>query len=307
MEERFLKFNRTAAGIIADGLFHFGSGDLDFFLLSCQYNELPPDLRIPEHEHPHYVLTFVETSYMETTCDDLILKTYPNTNRLFFMPPAISHHCRFGESGPHRNFTINFQIGGPHALEVNERIAHHSRELRYEIPLTPETDSLLRMLLHAGESEAPLTSELLKHLLAAFLTTLMRQTFPDALENLSDRETLRMVFRHDRVDAIKRAMWAMVRDPNPVTILSKSFELSSRHLNRLFRKETGRSIKQYQNELRIRSACNLLQNSNLSISAVGEALGFHRPGLFAAFFRKHLACTPLEYRIRSTRSKITTQ
>ena len=223
------------------------------------------------------------------------------------MPPAISHHCRFGEGSPHRNFTINFQIGGPHALEVNERIAHRSRELRYEIPLTPETDSLLRMLLRTGESEAPLASELLKHLLAAFLTTLIRQTFPDALENLSDRETLRMVFRHDRVDAIKRAMWAMVRDPNPVTILSKCFELSSRHLNRLFRKETGRSIKQYQNELRIRSACNLLQNSNLSISAVGEALGFHRPGLFATFFRKHLACTPQEYRIRSARNNITTQ
>ena len=46
--------------------------------------------------------------------------------------------------------------------------------------------------------------------------------------------------------------------------------------------------KEYQNELRIAGACDLLRNSTLPISLVAEAVGFHRPGLFAAFFRKHL-------------------
>ena len=298
MDDPYQKFNRTAIRTVTDGRLRFEAGGLEFTVLSCQYNELPPGLQIPEHEHPCYCLTFVERSSMRTTCDDLSIENRAGGRTLFFMPPAVSHHCRFGEGETHWNLSVNFLIGGPHAMEVNERIACRAAELRYEIRLTKEMEFLLREVRRQGMSDAPLAPELLAHLLAAFLETVIQQTFPDALKNASGREALRAVFRHDRIDAIKRAMWAMVRDPNPAEILSECFGLTPRHLNRIFRKGTGRNIKAYQNDLRIFSACSLLHNSSLSISAVGEAVGFHRPGLFAAFFRKHLGCTPQEYRHR---------
>lgn len=300
MDEAHERFNRTAGRSVADGRLRFAAGGVEFVVLSCQYNELPPGCRVPEHEHPYYCLTFVERSFMRTSCDGLTVENRAGKPTLFFLPPAVSHSCCFGEPGgeAHLGWSINFQIGGAHAMEVNGRIARHAAELGYEIPLSSEAAFLLREIRHQGMSEAPLAPELVTHLLAAFLEMVMQRNFPGALEESSGHEALRTMFRHDRLEAMKRAMWAMVRDPDPVRNLAECFELSPRHLNRLFRQGTGKSIKEYQNELRIAGACDLLRNSTLPVSLVAEAVGFHRPGLFAAFFRKHLNCTPQEYRFR---------
>lgn len=299
MDEAHENFNRTASRSVAAGGGRFSAGGLEFSVLSCQYNELSPGLRVPEHEHPYYCLSFVERSSMRTSCDGVTVENRAGKRTLFFMPPAVSHACRFGEEETHWNLSVNFQIGGAHALEVNERIARRAEALGYEIPLSGEMAFLLREIRRQGMSEAPLSTELLSHLLAALLGVVMQQSFPEALEEISGHEALRAEFRRDRLEAMKRAMWAMVRDSDPVRRLAECFELSPRHLNRIFRLGTGKSIKEYQNELRIASACDLLRNSALPISLVAEAVGFHRPGLFAAFFRKHLHCTPQEYRIHS--------
>lgn len=300
MDEAHERFNRTAGRSVANGRLRFVAGGVEFVVLSCQYNELPPGFRVPEHEHPYYCLTFVERSFMRTGCDGLIVENRAGKPTLFFLPPAVSHSCCFGEEGEeaHLGWSVNFQLGGAHAMEVNERIARHAAELGYEIPLSGEMAFLLRELRRQGMSEAPLAPELVAHLLAAFLEMVMQRNFPEALAESSGREALRTMFRHDRLEAMKRAMWAMIRDPDPVRNLAECFELSPRHLNRIFRQGTGKSIKEYQNELRIASACDLLRNSTLPVSLVAEAVGFHRPGLFAAFFRKHLHRTPQEYRLR---------
>lgn len=298
MDEAHENFNRTASRSVAAGGGRFAAGGLEFSVLSCQYNELSPGLRVPEHEHPYYCLSFVERSSMRTSCDGVTVENRAGKRTLFFMPPAVSHACRFGEEETHWNLSVNFQIGGAHALEVNERIARRAEALGYEIPLSGEMAFLLREIRRQGMSEAPLSTELLSHLLAALLGVVMQQSFPEALEEISGHEALRAEFRRDRLEAMKRAMWAMVRDSDPVRRLAECFELSPRHLNRIFHRGTGKSIKEYQNELRIAGACDLLRNSTLPISLVAEAVGFHRPGLFAAFFRKHLDCTPQEYRLR---------
>lgn len=298
VDESCHNFNRVAARSVADGRLRFPAGGLEFTVLSCQYNELPAGLRVPEHEHPYYCLTVVERSSMRTGCDGRTVENAAGKPTLFFLPPAVSHDCRFGEGELHLNWSVNFQIGGAHAMEINERIARRAAELGYEIPLSGEEALLLREIRLQGEPEVPLVPELLSHLLAAFLVMVIRRNFSELLENASEREVLRAGFRRDRIDAMRRAMWAMVRDPDPVRRLAECFELSPRHLNRIFRQGTGKSIKEYQNELRIASACDLLRNSTLPVSLVAEAVGFHRPGLFAAFFRKHLNCTPQEYRIR---------
>lgn len=298
MDEAHQNFNRTASRSVAEGRLRFSAGGLEFSVLSCQYNELPPGCRVPEHEHPYYCLSFVECSSMRTFCDGATVENRSGKATLFFMPPAVSHSCCFGEEETHLNLSVNFQIGGTHAPEVNGRIARHAAELGYEIPLSGEAGFLLREIRRQGMSEAPLAPELVAHLLAAFLEMVMQRSFPEALEDSSGHEALRAMFRRDRIDAMRRAMWAMVRDPDPVRNLAICFELSPRHLNRIFRQGTGKSIKEYQNELRLASACDLLRNSTLPVSLVAEAVGFHRPGLFAAFFRKHLDCTPQEYRLR---------
>ena len=124
------------------------------------------------------------------------------------------------------------------------------------------------------------------------------QKFPGIFEEQNGEELIRTTLRQDRVGTMKRMLSAMVRDRNPAEIIARQFGLSVRHVNRIFRQETGMTIKAYQTELRLSGARNLLINSNLSIAEAAEAVGFHRPGLFSTFFHDHFGCTPQEFRAR---------
>ena len=109
MDEAHENFNRTASRSVAAGGGCFSAGGLKFSVLSCQYNELSPGLRVPEHEHPYYCLSFVERSSMRTSCDGVTVENRAGKRTLFFMPPAVSHACRFGEEETHWNLSVNFQ------------------------------------------------------------------------------------------------------------------------------------------------------------------------------------------------------
>ena len=88
MDEAHENFNRTASRSVAAGGGCFSAGGLEFSVLSCQYNELPPGFRVPEHEHPYYCLSFVERSSMRTSCDGVTVENRAGKRTLFFMPPT---------------------------------------------------------------------------------------------------------------------------------------------------------------------------------------------------------------------------
>ncbi|MEU6051742.1 AraC family transcriptional regulator [Streptomyces xanthochromogenes] len=75
--------------------------------------------------------------------------------------------------------------------------------------------------------------------------------------------------------------------------------LSRYHFVRQFSTATGKTPVQYLTELRVETACHLLTTSGELISQVGTRCGFPNAGNFARVFRKHLGCSPLQYRQRS--------
>lgn len=72
--------------------------------------------------------------------------------------------------------------------------------------------------------------------------------------------------------------------------------LSPEYLTRLFKKETGVTLKDYIIECRISTAKDLLANSSLSISMIASEVGYHNFSYFAYLFKKLEQITPREYR-----------
>lgn len=72
--------------------------------------------------------------------------------------------------------------------------------------------------------------------------------------------------------------------------------MSARNFNRRFKTSTGKTPTQYLNELRIRSAQDLLHSSNLSISEIADKVGFQDVSYFSQLFRKTLSVSPSDYR-----------
>lgn len=72
--------------------------------------------------------------------------------------------------------------------------------------------------------------------------------------------------------------------------------MSKTYLSSFFKKETGYSISEYINHIRINASQSLLLNSDLSIVEIARMCGFEDQSYFTKVFRKLVDATPKKYR-----------
>ncbi|MTI14378.1 GlxA family transcriptional regulator [Sansalvadorimonas verongulae] len=85
--------------------------------------------------------------------------------------------------------------------------------------------------------------------------------------------------------------------------VARLFTMSQRTLNRRFLDATGMTPTQWLIRLRIETARDLLNSTNLDIGDIALRCGFSDAGYFNRVFRKHMEITPGQYRA-SVRGKL---
>ena len=100
--------------------------------------------------------------------------------------------------------------------------------------------------------------------------------------------------------AVIQMMETNLEEPISPAILAKDVGMSTRQLERLFRRYLNRSPKRYYMELRLQKARNLLMQTNMSVINVALACGFASPSHFSKCYRAHYDTTP--YRERGSYS-----
>lgn len=71
--------------------------------------------------------------------------------------------------------------------------------------------------------------------------------------------------------------------------------VNGNYLTRAFRQHTGMTPLAYHHQLRCERAKELLTHSDLTVSKVGEAVGYVSSSHFSHIFRKLEGCTPSEF------------
>lgn len=84
-----------------------------------------------------------------------------------------------------------------------------------------------------------------------------------------------------------------------IASICRRLGLARRPVERAFREHVGVTPKQYQLDLRLLRAANLLKKSSLAISEISEAIGFSSPGAMSTAFMAKMGCSPREYRKQS--------
>ena len=84
--------------------------------------------------------------------------------------------------------------------------------------------------------------------------------------------------------------------------ICKHFSCSRSLISHSFKKQTGKSIKEYLTELRLEDARSLLSYSSLSITEIAFLAGFSDSNYFSNIFKKQTGLSPMAYR-KSTKSK----
>ncbi|MEO1541723.1 MAG: GlxA family transcriptional regulator [Pseudomonadota bacterium] len=113
----------------------------------------------------------------------------------------------------------------------------------------------------------------------------------------------RIGVRHPKLSSVIHMMEDNIEEPVSPSILATEVGMSTRQLERLFRRYLDRSPKRYYMELRLQKARKLLMQTDMTVINVALACGFTSPSHFSKCYRAHFDTTP--YRERGTQSATT--
>lgn len=160
-----------------------------------------------------------------------------------------------------------------------------------------------RLTAAGGTSSIDLMLHLIKQShgdqLAAEVADMMLHT---GIRTDQDRQRLsiptRIGVRHPRLAAVIARMEANLEDPISPARLATDAGMSTRQLERLFRRYLNRSPKRYYMETRLARSRNLLMQTEMSVIEIALASGFSSPSHFSKCYRAQYGSTP--YRERGT-------
>ncbi len=78
--------------------------------------------------------------------------------------------------------------------------------------------------------------------------------------------------------------------------VSDKLYISTWHLSKLLKKETGSNFIDILNEIRIEESKKLLLSPQLKIYEIAEKVGYADVPYFTKLFKKHTGQTPMEYK-----------
>ena len=86
-----------------------------------------------------------------------------------------------------------------------------------------------------------------------------------------------------------------LREEFSLSSIAKQNYLSPVHFHNIFKAATGRTLREYVEEQRIKKAISLLLSTNLTLTQIAYECGFSSQSYFSYAFKRKMNCTPREY------------
>lgn len=112
-------------------------------------------------------------------------------------------------------------------------------------------------------------------------------------------ELLQTIKEVHRADSVYSQILAYINDNHTnvtLDILSKRFNYSKSYISHMFKSESGYTLKEYCNLLKIEDAKILLEESNISVTNIALSVGYNNFSYFINTFKKLTGETPLVWR-----------
>ena len=156
-------------------------------------------------------------------------------------------------------------------------------------------DNLEKNVAHMTELKDYLIDELSKFLvktyfneLIAFLIRCSKNDCSDIVDTSNESDEIIS-------EAVKYIYYNYNKDIS-LDDIAKKFNLSKSYFSRKFKAVTGFGYKEYITSVRLKKACDLLLDTDNSITEIAEKCGFNDSNYFGDAFRKVKGVSPNKYR-----------
>ena len=219
---------------------------------------------------------------------------------LLYIPSCIPYRLDYDGSTPIEMLIVNFdfdqshrhlqkplQTRTPHDLTDAELIPVPAG-LPFDTPICIKDFTRVQPLLFETEKEITRGNLLGQE----YASALLRQILLEILRGKDQKEnTERSLTRQ-----LRQYLNRHYAEPVTAEALGIRFGYHPYHLNRIFKKQMGTTLRQYLIEQRIRASKNLLLMTELSVGEIAAEVGISDQAYFSYCFKKSVGISPMEYR-----------
>lgn len=163
-----------------------------------------------------------------------------------------------------------------------------NNEIFFRKGMDPFARELVLMICRCQHRKTPEANPLSVHLTQSLLYYLAGNSKEHSVFNISE-------YFHSEAMEIKMYIILHYRDIT-LEALAQHFSFSPSYMSRLIKKYFGISYSQLLQSIRLEKACELLQNTDMSITDVCSQIGYENESYFIKIFHNTFHTTPYRYR-----------
>ncbi len=105
----------------------------------------------------------------------------------------------------------------------------------------------------------------------------------------------------EKIDRVYNYVLSNFKDDISVTDIALKCNMNTAAFCRYFKKKTGKTFKDFMNEIRLGNAVGLLLTGDLNMAEVAFESGFNNPSYFNRLFKRRNGITPKAYQLQYTK------
>ncbi|REE77703.1 AraC family transcriptional regulator [Paenibacillus taihuensis] len=276
----------------------FELGALHIDIINFEYVPPGPYWVVPNHQHSSYEFHFISTGKGYVTLED---KTFTVTkNQCYLTGPHVYHSQKTDEHDPMDECSLQCQI------RLNASAPKHELE---------EAERILKLLNRPNGSNhvdtngcigiffgvlREIQEKRIGYLMA--IKQRMMELFIAAVRNLhgdKPNEPIELPMNHSDHSIVRHCILFLEDNyQNQITLeeAAASIHFSPRHLGRVFKTITGRTVHEYLMALRLNRARQLLEVSDESLEQIAQECGITNGSYLNTLFKKHFGISPNQHR-----------
>lgn len=152
-------------------------------------------------------------------------------------------------------------------------------------------EELFKLTAENKKTNEPENKLYIKMMIVEILIFIKRISLKSVSQNLDYPDQ-----KHKNISKIAAYISQNYQKSLTLSELASKFNYSSAYLSRAFKEVTGFNFVEYKNNIRIKEASKLLQQSELSVTEIATEVGFNNITHFGRIFKEFTDLSPLEYR-----------